>query len=70
MRPVQLGDFIGSVRGDGRIECGEEMRTRAYELGELDGVPLTFSDATPIAGELVVFTASAEPRLRSARDRR
>ena len=38
-----------------------ELSTRAYELGELDGVPLTFSDATPLADELVVFTASAEP---------
>ena len=58
---VPLGDFIDAVRKDGRIECGEEVRTRAYELGELDGVPLTFSDATPLADELVVFTASAEP---------
>ncbi len=57
---VPLDDFIDGVQGDGRISC-EEMRTRAYELGELDGVPLTFSDATPLADELVVFTASAEP---------
>ncbi len=33
---------------------------RAYDLGTLDGVPLTFSDATPVAQELLVFTASAE----------
>jgi Family of unknown function (DUF6929) len=58
---VPLGDFIASVEGDGRVDCGEQVRTRAYELGELDGVPLTFSDATPIADELIVFTASAEP---------
>jgi len=57
---VPLSDFIGGVEGDGRIEC-EEARIRGYELGELDGVPLTFSDATPLADELVVFTASAEP---------
>jgi hypothetical protein len=57
---VPLDAFIGGVRGGGRIEC-EDMRTRAYELGDLDGVPLTFSDATPLADELVVFTASAEP---------
>ena len=58
---VPLRDFIDGVEGGGRIECGEEVRTRAYDLGELDGVPLTFSDATPIADELIVFTASAEP---------
>lgn len=58
---VPLDEFIAGVKEDGRIECGEEVSTRAYELGELDGVPLTFSDATPLADELVVFTASAEP---------
>ena len=58
---VPLRAFIDSVRRDGRIECGGNVRARAYELGELDGVPLTFSDATPLADELVVFTASAEP---------
>ena len=58
---VPLGEFIRGVQGDGRIECREELTTRAYDLGELDGVPLTFSDATPLADELVVFTASAEP---------
>ena len=58
---VPLDEFIAGVREDGRIECGEEVSTRAYDLGELDGVALTFSDATPLADELVVFTASAEP---------
>jgi hypothetical protein len=58
---VPLEDFIGGVQEDGRIVCGQKMQTRAYDLGELDGVPLTFSDATPLADELVVFTASAEP---------
>ena len=33
---------------------------RAYDLGELDGMPLCFSDATPLSDDLVVFTASAE----------
>jgi hypothetical protein len=58
---VPLSDFIGGVQEEGRIDCGDEVRTRAYDLGELDGVPLTFSDATPLADELIVFTASAEP---------
>ena len=58
---VPLDDFVAGVLGGGRIDCGHELSTVAYELGELDGVPLTFSDATPLADELVVFTASAEP---------
>ncbi|MBA2504863.1 MAG: hypothetical protein H0V29_02845 [Thermoleophilaceae bacterium] len=58
---LPLTDFIDDVQRDGRIGCEGEVRTRVYELGELDGVPLTFSDATPLADELVVFTASAEP---------
>jgi hypothetical protein len=58
---VPLGAFIDDVRGGGRISCDDSVRTRGYELGDLDGVPLTFSDATPLADELVVFTASAEP---------
>jgi Family of unknown function (DUF6929) len=58
---VALDEFIGGLERDGRVECGREVRIRSYDLGELDGVPLTFSDATPLADELVVFTASAEP---------
>ena len=58
---VPLEEFLAGVRGDGRIDCAEDVSVRAYELGDLDGVPLTFSDATPLADELVVFTASAEP---------
>jgi hypothetical protein len=58
---IPLGGFIDDVRAGGRIGCGDDVRTRGYELGDLDGVPLTFSDATPLADELVVFTASAEP---------
>ena len=58
---VSLGDFIASVQRGGLVECHEDVPTRGYELGELEGVPLTFSDATPLADELVVFTASAEP---------
>jgi hypothetical protein len=57
---VPLGEFVEGVRAGGPVDCGD-VRTRAYELGDLDGVPLTFSDATPIADDLVVFTASAEP---------
>lgn len=57
---LDLDEVMTSVRNDRRIDCNELARIRAYDLGELDGVPLTFSDATPLADELVVFTASAE----------
>jgi len=57
---VPLDEFVDGLQEDGRVEC-EDVSTRAYELGDLDGVPLTFSDATPLGDELVVFTASAEP---------
>ena len=50
----------------------------AFDLGELEGAALTFSDASPLGGELLVFTASAEaspdggrshPRLGGGHDR-
>jgi hypothetical protein len=44
-----------------RTLAAEELRgVRAYDLGELEGQTLTFSDASPLGGELLVFTASAE----------
>ena len=49
-----------SLRDDLRIDPHELAALRAYDLGTLDGVPVTFSDATPVAQELLVFTASAE----------
>jgi hypothetical protein len=49
-----------SLHGDLRIDVEELESLRAYELGELDGVPLCFSDATPLDDRVIVFTASAE----------
>jgi hypothetical protein len=57
---LALEDVMGSLRRDRRIDAHELRALRAYDLGTLDGVPLTFSDATPVAQELLVFTASAE----------
>ena len=57
---LSLDDVMGSVRGDQRIDPRELMAIRAYDLGTLGGVKLTFSDATPLGGDLLVFTASAE----------
>lgn len=57
---LELGDVLASLGGDHEIDCEELSAVRGYDLGELDGVPLSFSDATPIADQLLVFTASAE----------
>ena len=57
---LSLDDVLASVTGDRTLAPDELARLRAYELGELDGVALTFSDGTPLGGELLAFTASAE----------
>ncbi len=57
---LSLERVMESILGDARIDPGELSALRAYDLGRLDGVELTFSDATPLGGELLVFTASAE----------
>jgi hypothetical protein len=57
---LSLERVMESLRRDLRIDPHELEGVRAYDLGDLEGVELTFSDATPIAGRLLVFTASAE----------
>ncbi len=59
---LALDAVLESVVRDRRIDAHELDGLRAYDLGELDGVPLAFSDATPLGGEVLVFTASAEAR--------
>jgi len=59
---LALDAVLRSVGGDGRIDPHELIDLRAYDLGVLDGVPLAFSDATPLGDEVIVFTASAEAR--------
>jgi hypothetical protein len=57
---LSLDQVMDSLQRDLRIDPYELAAMRAYDLGTLDGTPLTFSDATPVAQELLVFTASAE----------
>ena len=57
---LSLEAVMASLGGDWRIDVDEPAIVREYELGELDGVWVFFSDATPLADELLVFTASAE----------
>jgi hypothetical protein len=54
------GGLWRSLCEDHRVDTEELGAVREYELGELDGIPLCFSDATPIVDQLVLFTASAE----------
>jgi len=57
---LDLPDVMESLGTDWRIDIDELRAVREYDLGEFDGTPLCFSDATPVADQLVVFTASAE----------
>jgi hypothetical protein len=57
---LSLERLMRSLQEDLCLEADELEAVRRYDLGDIDGVPLTFSDATPIADELLVFTASAE----------
>ncbi|HWC27181.1 MAG TPA: hypothetical protein VG474_11410 [Solirubrobacteraceae bacterium] len=59
---LSLDAVMESLRGDLRIDVDELAAVRSYDLGELDGVEVTFSDATPLGGDILVFTASAEAR--------
>ena len=62
---LSLEQVIRSLSGDRRLEAYELEAMRAYDLGQLDGVELTFSDATPLGGDMLAFTASAEGKPRA-----
>ena len=57
---LSLAAVMSSLEREGTLDPHELQATRSYDLGELDGTPLAFSDVTPLADQLVVFTASAE----------
>jgi hypothetical protein len=57
---LSLERLMRSLREDRCLDAEELETVRVYELGDIDGVQLSFSDATPIADQLLVFTASAE----------
>ncbi len=57
---IALHDLAGSLTGDLDIDVEELKELREYDLGEMDGVELCFSDATALSEDLVCFTASAE----------
>jgi hypothetical protein len=57
---LTLDRVLDSLTGDRDLDPDELERIAVYDLGELDGVRLSFSDATALTPDLVVFTASAE----------
>ncbi|MDQ3728307.1 MAG: hypothetical protein M3355_01825 [Actinomycetota bacterium] len=57
---IALNDLENSLTGDLDIDVEELKELREYDLGEMDGVAICFSDATALSDELVCFTASAE----------
>ena len=57
---LSLEQLMRSLLEDRCLDAQELETVRRYDLGHIDGVKLTFSDATPIADQLLVFTASAE----------
>lgn len=57
---LSLEQVMNSLRRDLTIDADELLALSSYDLGELDGIPLTFSDGTPVGRELLLFTASAE----------
>ncbi len=65
---LSLDQVMDSLTGDRSLEVSELERLRAYDLGEMGGARLCFSDATPLSDDLVVFTASAELDPDSAAD--
>ena len=57
---LDLDQVMASLVGDRAIDVEELREVREYDLGELGGTALCFSDATTLSDDLVVFTASAE----------
>lgn len=55
-----LDEVLESLVSDRTLAASELQRLSTYDLGALDGARLTFSDATPLADHVLVFTASAE----------
>jgi hypothetical protein len=56
----ELSDLARTLSEDLVVDPNELAAVRSYDLGELDGVPLCFSDASALSDDLVCFTASAE----------
>jgi hypothetical protein len=57
---LPLDEMIDALAGERTLAVTELRGMRSYDLGRLGGARLTFSDASPLGDDLLVFTASAE----------
>jgi Family of unknown function (DUF6929) len=57
---LSCSEILESLERDRTLAAEEFVRLLEFDLGELGGVPLTFSDASALGSEMLVFTASAE----------
>jgi len=57
---LTITDLSKSLQTDRELDADELHSVTEYELGEVDGIRLGFSDATALFEDLVAFTASAE----------
>jgi hypothetical protein len=57
---LSCSEILESLERDRTLAAEEFVQLLKFDLGELRGVPLTFSDASALGSEMLVFTASAE----------
>lgn len=57
---LNLGELAKTLAVDLSVDAYELSRLRTYELGEIEGTPICFSDATTLTDGLICFTGSAE----------
>jgi len=65
---LSCAEVLESLGRDRTLAAEEFRRVLAFDLGELHGAALTFSDASALGDELLVFTASAEDSSGTTRD--
>jgi hypothetical protein len=56
----ELADLARTLSEDLVVDPDELTAVRSYDLGEVDGVPICFSDASALRDDLICFTGSAE----------
>lgn len=57
---LPLCKVVEAIQGGEKIKPKWIGKITRYDLGSLDGVPLSFSDAVTLADDLILFSASAE----------
>ena len=57
---LDLGEALAGLREDRTVDPAAVRGISRHELGEVEGVPLTFSDLCPLPDGRMVFSAVAE----------